>query len=482
MHNRHAITRIFGTGMKLYIVPILILIAPLFFLSCKKDSFITGGEATIAVSADTLHYDTVFTSTGSVTQFFRIYNTNNQKLRLSSVQLSGGASSWFKINVDGTPGPEVRDIEIAANDSIYVFVSVKIDPTLDNLPFIVQDSIRIVYNGNERWVQLDAWGQNAHFMRNRRIESDEVWENDKPYVILGGIQVDTNVTLTIKEGCRIYLHADAPFIVDGTLQVEGDYYDSTRVVFRGDRLDDPYRDFPASWPGIYFREESRDNVLRYAIIKNAYQGVVAVGPSPTANPKLTLEQCIIDNCYDAGLFGLASAIEASNCLVSNCGKGVILAYGGDYDFTHCTVVSYGNSYIQHKEPVLVVTDYIEQNNTVHTNTLAAYFRNCIFWGENGIVDNEVVTVRKGTLPFVADFRHCLWKIKDDPAHVTASTMITNEAPLFDSTDNQRLVYNFRLQEGSPAVDQGMATSLTVDLDGQTRVVNLPDIGCYERQD
>jgi hypothetical protein len=141
----------------------------------------------------------VFTSTGSVTQFFRIYNTNNQKLRLSSVQLSGGASSWFKINVDGTPGPEVRDIEIAANDSIYVFVSVKIDPTLDNLPFIVQDSIRIVYNGNERWVQLDAWGQNAHFMRNRRIESDEVWENDKPYVILGGIQVDTNVTLTIKK-------------------------------------------------------------------------------------------------------------------------------------------------------------------------------------------------------------------------------------------------------------------------------------------
>ncbi len=42
-----------------------------------------------------------------------------------------------------------------------------------------------------------------------------------PYVILGGLIVDTNVTLTIDKGARIYLHADAPLIVDGTLSVTG---------------------------------------------------------------------------------------------------------------------------------------------------------------------------------------------------------------------------------------------------------------------
>src|SRR5690606_39878338 len=79
-----------------------------------------------------------------------------------------------------------------------------------------------------------------------------------PYTTLfrSGIQVDTNATLTIEEGCRIYMHADAPFIVDGTLLVQGDKYDSTKVIFRGDRLDVPYRDFPAGWPGIYLDRKS----------------------------------------------------------------------------------------------------------------------------------------------------------------------------------------------------------------------------------
>ncbi len=90
-------------------------------------------------------FDTVFTTTGSTTRFFRIYNNNNQKLRLNKVALGAGAGSLFAMNVDGTPGPEVSNIEMDANDSIYVFVTVKIDPSIDNLPFVVQDSILIDY-------------------------------------------------------------------------------------------------------------------------------------------------------------------------------------------------------------------------------------------------------------------------------------------------------------------------------------------------
>lgn len=459
-----------------------ILIAGLVLVSCKKDSFITGPEASLSVSSDTLHYDTVFTTTGSITQFFRIYNDNNQKLRLNSVKLSGGAASYFKINVDGSAGPEVKDIEINANDSIYVFVSVKIDPAAGNLPFIVQDSISIQYNGNERWVQLDAWGQNAHFLRSLVVTGSEIWTNDKPYVILGGLQVDTNATLTIEEGCRIFMHADAPFIVDGTLEVLGDKYDSTRVIFRGDRLDEPYRDFPAGWPGIYFRGESKDNILRYAVIKNAFQGLVAAGASINANPKLVMEQCIVDNCYDAGVFGIGSSIRASNCLLSNNGKNCLLVYGGEYEFTHCTVVSYGNLYMQHKDPVLYLANYIEENNTVFTADLTANFENCIFWGENGTPESEVVTDKKGTAVFDVFFTKCLWKVKDNPANVTTDGIISNQPPLFDSINNQQLFYNFRLKENSPALHAGNPTALTSDLDGNPRNVGGPDLGSYEKQD
>src|ERR1044071_6640599 len=114
-----------------------ILIGGILMVSCTKTSFITDKDAAVNISSDTLHFDTVFTSAGSVTQFLLIHNDNKQKLLLNSVSVSGGAGSFFKINVDGTPGPQVNDIEINGNDSVFVFVSVKIDPTATNLPFVI---------------------------------------------------------------------------------------------------------------------------------------------------------------------------------------------------------------------------------------------------------------------------------------------------------------------------------------------------------
>jgi hypothetical protein len=465
--------------MKQLLVSILIA-AGLFTMSCTKESFITSHDASVGLSADSLYFDTVFTTTGSITQYLRIYNQNDQKLRLSRVAIAGGNNSFFKINVDGFAGPEVKDIEINANDSVYVFVSVKVDPTTENLPFIVQDSIQIEYNGNKQQVKLSAWGQNANFLRSMVITGNQTWTNTKPYVILGGLQVDTNASLTIQKGCRIYMHADAPFIVDGTLTVTGEQYDSTKVIFSGDRLDDPYRTFPAAWPGIYFRGASKDNLLQFAVVKNAYQGIVADQLSINANPKITLRECIVDNCYDAGILGLQSDIKAENCLVSNCGKNVILAYGGKYNFTHCTVVAYSNAFILHKEPVLLVTDFIKQGNTILTAVLNASFTNCIFWGDNGTTEDEVVTNKQGTA-FSASFQNCLWKVKTNPANIISGGIIANQNPVFDSINTQKNYFDFRLKENSPAINKGTATPLSIDLTGNPRAVGAPDLGSYERQ-
>ena len=82
-------------------IALLILSTVMLLIACRKDSFITSADARVTITADTLKYDTVFTTAGSVTQFFKIINENNQKLRLSSVKLMGGTASAFKINVDG---------------------------------------------------------------------------------------------------------------------------------------------------------------------------------------------------------------------------------------------------------------------------------------------------------------------------------------------------------------------------------------------
>ena len=460
---------------------LLTALSAYLFLGCKKEGFIESPDARLGLSADTLFFDTVFTTTGSITQFVKIYNDNSQKLRLTSVSLAGGITSSFKMNVDGVSGVQVNNLEIDGNDSLYVFVSVSINQNTANLPFIVQDSIRIDYNGNSRWIQLQAWGQNANFLRGMRLNGNVVWTNDLPYVILDGVQVDTNATLTIQKGTRIYMHANAPFIVDGRLLVQGIAADSGRVYFSGDRLDDPYRDFPAGWPGIYFRGRSHDSQLDYAVIKNSYQGIVVEDPSINGNPKLVLNQCIIDNAYDVGILGFQSSINANNCLVSNCGKNVILAKGGTYNFNHCTVSSYTNAYLLHKEPVLLVTNFVKQDNNFLTADLNAVFSNCIFWGEGGTVDDEVVVSKQGNTVFSVNFANSLWKVKASPPNTTAVAMITNTDPQFDSVDVQRRYFNFRLKPSSPAINKGLSSTLPVDLDGNQRAVGAPDMGAYEKQ-
>jgi hypothetical protein len=459
--------------------PLLLLLLPfaLVFTHCRKNSFITSSNATVAFSTDTLLFDTVFVSTGSITGQVKIINGNDRKLRLSTVKLMGGAQSYFHINIDGSPGPEQDNIDLDAGDSIYVFVAVEINPQTADLPFIVQDSIEVAYNGNQRYIQLEAWGQNAHFLNNIILTGNTVWDNKLPYVILGGLQVDTNARLSIPAGCRVYFHADAPLLVDGTLLVNGDHYDSTRVYFQGDRLDPPYNSFPGSWPGIYFRGTSAGNDLKYAVIQNAYQSVVVEAPPAGTVPKVLLEQCIIENSYDAGILGAQGSLEANNCLISNCGKNIELG-GGYYVFSQCTDAAYSNLYLAHSQPALAVTDASEQGAVVVTGNLQASFNNCIFWGGQGIVTNEVVVSQQGSGAFAVNFSNCLWKVAQAPTGVGTTGMVANQDPLFDSVNNSTLYYDFHLKAGSPALGAGLPTGLPFDLDGNPWPATSPALGCY----
>jgi len=462
----------------------LLLILSLVLISissCKKNSFITGSDALINFSADTIYFDTVFTSTGSITQSVKIINDNNQKLLLSDVKLMGGSNSVFKINIDGNASSNATNIELDANDSIYIFVSVYINPSANNLPFILQDSIQVSFNGNTRYIQLQAYGQNAHFLTNKLISGNVSWTNDLPYVILGGLAVDTNSTLTIQQGCKIYSHADAPFIVNGTLLVQGEKYDSTRIYFQGDRLDAPYSTYPASWPGIYFSPGSKDNVFEFAVINNAYQAVVALGPSPDANPKIILNECIINNSYDAGILTEQSSVQARNCLISNCGKNIELTYGGTYNFIYCTVASYSNEFISHTNPVLTVNN-VSSDGTNSTYPLAANFVNCIFWGDGSVTNEVSVSEQTSANSFSVNLNYCLWLEKNNPSNTNTSNMLATD-PMFDSVNNQKMYYDFHLKNSSPAINYGTtAGAPPFDLDGNARVVNaFTDLGCFQKQ-
>src|SRR5207244_3135849 len=114
---------------------------------------------------------------------------------------------YYRLNVDGTPGKSFTDVRIEAEDSLWVFVEVTIDPNNKATPFIVADSILFMTNGNLQWVDLVAFGQNAHFHKPAPntgsaffVTCDDEWKNDLPHVVYGFALVDSGCTLTIDPG------------------------------------------------------------------------------------------------------------------------------------------------------------------------------------------------------------------------------------------------------------------------------------------
>lgn len=458
----------------------LLFIGFALLASCTKERFSTDAALRLSAGQDTLRFDTVFTATGSVTRSLKIFNNNNEGIRISRIALAGGAASPFKINVNGQPGPVVSNVSIAGGDSAYLFAMVTINPNNAAQPFLLRDSVAIEYNGNKLWLQLQAYGQNARFLRNSIIKTNQVWDNRLPYVLLGNaFTIDTAATLTIQKGTRIFINATTPFIVNGSLQVLGEKGDSNKVTFAGDRLDEPYRDYPAAYPGIIFSTASKNNFLQYAVIKNAYQALVVAGPNSTAAPKLQLFETVIENTYDAAIVAGATSIEARNVVVANSGKGVQLLQGGAYNFTHCTLASFGNSFIEHKAPTLFISNAANGGSAA----LSASFRNCIIWGDSsGLVRDEVAIDKTGSASFSALFDAVLWRVRTVPAAATAFNISNNLYPEFDTVSNSKRLYNLRLKMGSPAIDKGKNFAVLFDADGARRPVGAaPDLGAYEKQ-
>lgn len=125
-------------------------------------------------STDTLRFDTVFTQLGSATRILKVYNRHKRSIRISKIYLENGNNSRFNLNVDGLPGHSHQDVEIAPNDSLYIFAEVTINPGDKNSPFVLHENLVCETNGNTQKVTLEAWGQNAIYLPSRFGAGDAV--------------------------------------------------------------------------------------------------------------------------------------------------------------------------------------------------------------------------------------------------------------------------------------------------------------------
>ncbi|MCF8285108.1 MAG: hypothetical protein K9I48_09035, partial [Sphingobacteriales bacterium] len=309
---------------------LLLIIAVL--QSCKTDLDVTTSTAAkLEFSTDTILFDTVFTTVGSITKRIKIYNRNNSAINISKIDLVDSTSfAKYLLNIDGYSGNHLRNIEIPAKDSLFGFVeiTVKGNASSSNLPFFVSEQLTFETNTNIQKVELVAFGQNAHFFVDSIITGNQTWTNDLPYVIYGGILVDTLSSLTINPGVKIYMHKNAIILSKGTLEMNGTLQDS--IIIQGDRRESQFYNEPGQWNSIQFLPGSINNKINYTTIKGTVYGVI-VGTFPIygIQPQLTLTNSIIKYSTVTGMYLIDGNVNAYNNLIFACGQYALLTqFGG----------------------------------------------------------------------------------------------------------------------------------------------------------
>ncbi|WP_019949261.1 hypothetical protein [Hymenobacter aerophilus] len=499
-----------------FLLPLLLLLSALtttlLLPGCepKEDLLTTDSSAKLEFSLDTVKFDTVFVATGTVSKRLWVYNRNARAVRISEISLPSRPAITYNLLVNGDAGPSARNVEIRGKDSLLVLVRATIDPTAaDGKPFLVEDDLRFLTNGNEQAVKVVSYGQNAYFHDNETISRNTTWAADKPHVLYGSVGVAPGVTLTIAAGARIYAHAGAFLGVKGRLLCNPDFQptgpikpdDLNIVRFQGDRREAEYAERPGQWGGIEFDLGSQGNVVRYTEIKNSTLGLYLYNPfDEQPRPQVRVEHAQLRNIsslnsplpFDgAALLSLCGDFTVSNTLISNCEQYAVYAVqSSQIQLDYCTIANYSSG--AREQPSVLISPKapfpaINDRPLPAVAPRGLLVRNSIVWG-NSRTGEELEFVEGEQYAGSISIRNSLLKTK----------RYDNAGPLGQQQNGNLLnpdefagrIFkntfatpkpNFELDTLSPASNRALPLpGLPTDLLNRPRHPTTPDMGAYER--
>ncbi|UII22467.1 choice-of-anchor Q domain-containing protein [Fulvivirga ligni] len=464
-----------------YLIPVLCLFIAIYGCKPEEEKFTYDSDTALRFSTDTVFFDTVFTSVGSITQRFKVYNDNKNAVNIQDISLSKASSSAYTVYINGRANSKFTDTRLLGEDSLLVLVEVMINPDDQDLPFIVTDELVFNTNDNIQDVKLVSWGQDANFLRDSVLTCDAVWTADRPYVIYNSILVDSLCSLTIEPGTKIYSHNTSYIFVKGSIKAEGEA--DNRISFTNDRLD--YENVPGQWGGIIFLPGSKDNKISYSDIRNAEVGIYLGTPDDDNIADLELDGCTIENIGGVaeipvsgglvlpgyGVLAITSDLTMYNTVVNNCAINAVGNYaGGNYIYDHCTFASYSFDFFREDPSVVFSDNLVLGNDQLLVSDLSVDLSNTIIWGN---LREEILLSNGGDANFTLAMSHNL--IRTSNEDLNANDNIINEDPKFMNPGSN----DYHLDTLSVAKDAGVNLGLTTDHDGNTRD-NKPDIGAFER--
>ncbi len=493
-----------------YILTILLIVILASVSSCRKDFGTVQSFGQLEFSKDTIFLDTIFSNIGSATYNLKVYNRGNKTITIPSIQLENGTGSNYRLNVDGIPGKQFQDIDILANDSIFIFIETTIDFSavpnplytdkilFDNgnnqqdvdLVTLVQDAVFLFPDRNPITMKIDSLTLNGEptTIKGRFLEDSELnFTKDKPYVIYGYMAVSDGKTLTIEAGTKIRFHDNSGLIIDqgATLKSNGTLIE--KVVFEGDRLEHSFSNIPGQWGTVCMRSGSNSE-LNNTQIKNGIIGLLVGNTGSTTTSTLTLKNTEIYNNSNYGILARNSIILGENVVVGSAGKASFVgSFGGTYNFTHSTFANYWNNSFRQLPTVLINnfftnTDSNGMEITETRDLLAANFTNCIIEGNNNI---EFVLDKVDGSAFNYSVKNSLIRFNDindsftnnaelDFTNLNYSNIILNGNPHFRDTSKN----DFIIGQDSDAINQALPNTITQDILGINRV-SMPDLGAYQ---
>lgn len=486
------------TKMKRLTIALFILATLLLNLlpACDglDDHYSTNPTYRLSFSTDTLAFDTVFSTIGSTTRQFMIYNKNSEPLNMESIMLASGEATGFRINVDGRKGSSFNNVGILANDSMYVLVEVTVDQNGGNQPLLIQDSVLFTVNGVRQSVLLEAYGQDVNLYKGGvTITKDSTLTAHRPYLIYDSLVIAEGVSLQIEKGATFYMHDKAELIVHGSMNASGTLDEP--ITFRGDRLDYilndllPYDRTPGQWGGITFKADSYGNVWEHVIVRNGTSGVYCE-PSTPERPKIQINNSQITNMGNDLFFAINCDVIATNTEFSNAGGSVLTLVGGSYYFAHCTMANYMSLTQREMAGETVPLDsrclYLLNNVTVDGNgpypIARAYFDNCMI---DGSYDVEFET--DGGTDFDYRFNHCALKAKESSNDHFQEVLFIKKVPSYRKLGGKpnKYAYDFRPDSASTIgvgeADPEITKLYPIDRYGINRLTNPdgPSLGAYE---